>query len=45
MVVLGKTYERLGEQQLAQQTYEKAVNIPGCTNTSAFFYLGLIYEK
>ncbi len=45
MVVLGKVYEKLNESDLARKTYERAVVTPGCQSTSAFFYLGVIYEK
>lgn len=45
MVVLGRAYEKLNEPQLARSTYERAVNTPDCTSTSAYFYLGVIYEK
>lgn len=45
MVVLGRAYEKLNDGTMARMTYEKAVSIPGCQSTSAFFYLGVIHEK
>ena len=45
MVVLGRAYEKLNESELARATYERAVDTPDCTSTSAYFYLGIIYEK
>lgn len=45
MVVLGRAYEKLNESALARSTYEQAVNTPDCQSTSAYFYLGVIYEK
>ena len=45
MVVLGRCYEKLNEVTLARAIYERAVGTPNCISTSAFFYLGVIYEK
>lgn len=45
MVVLGRAYEKLNQPAQAREIYERAVSTPNCKSTSAFFYIGVIYEK